>query len=54
MSKLNKILDEVEDLRQELIDVLKVKQISNPDVLKLSQKLDLKLNEYYQNYLKTD
>ena len=54
MSKLNKILDEVEDLRQELIDVLKIEQISNPHVIELSQKLDLKLNEYYNNYLKTD
>jgi hypothetical protein len=43
-----RLLKPIEETRQELNQLGKRKPLTDPEVVKLSQKLDRLLNEYYQ------
>jgi hypothetical protein len=48
MSKVEEILEKIEDLRQELVALETAKGTSDPEVLKASMQLNGVLNEYYR------
>jgi hypothetical protein len=43
---MDKILNDIEGLRQQMYDLVKEKGIDHPDVLAVSQAIDLGVNEY--------
>ena len=45
--ELKKKLVEVEETRQQLYEVAKYKPITDPDVIRISQKLDRSIYEFY-------
>jgi len=51
-SRKKTLLKRVEELRQELIDLEKRKNLSDHEIIKTSHELDTILNEYYRMSLK--
>lgn len=45
---MSELLAKIETMRQLMYDMANKKGISHPDVLLISQKLDVALNSYYQ------
>lgn len=47
VSTMSELLAYIENMRQLMQDMASEKGISHPDVLRISQKLDVVLNKYY-------
>nr|WP_041220012.1 aspartyl-phosphate phosphatase Spo0E family protein [Desulfitobacterium dichloroeliminans] len=48
------LLREIENLRHQLYVLSADKELADPEVVQLSQELDILLNMYYRNYLNSD
>jgi hypothetical protein len=51
-SKIEEVLKRIDELKQELLDLETGKTLSDPEVIKKSQELNIVLNEYYRLLLK--
>ncbi|WP_207953178.1 aspartyl-phosphate phosphatase Spo0E family protein [Paenibacillus agricola] len=46
-SEYDSLIEKIETLRAEMVELIKIKHITDPEVIAASQMLDVVLNEYY-------